>query len=74
MEILLGITIILVLGGLYQIQKKLDFLEQRINEVEDSLTEEIQNYGTDKSPLETPEDVTNFVEKIKQANTNNLAD
>ena len=50
MEILIGITIILLLGGLYQIQKKLDFLEQRINEVESNLEEEIKNYGIDKYP------------------------
>lgn len=48
MEILLAVVIILLLGGIFQIQKKLDFLEGRINEVEDSLTEEIRIYGVDK--------------------------
>lgn len=50
MEILLAVVIILLLGGIFQIQKKLDFLEGRVNEVEDSLTEEIRIYGVDKYP------------------------
>lgn len=57
MEILLGITIFLLLGGIFQIQKKLDFLERRINEVESNLEEEIRANGIDKSSFNTPEGV-----------------
>jgi len=50
MEIILALAIFFLFAGILQIQKKLDLIERRINEVESNLEEEIKNYGIDQYP------------------------
>lgn len=49
METLLWVILCLLILGTYHILQKLDFLEKRIDEVKESLTEEIRDNGINQS-------------------------
>lgn len=54
MEIILGLGVLILGGILVKIEKRLDKINDRIDEVETGLTEEIRDCTTSKSPEHDP--------------------